>query len=210
MRLAAAQGFKPAKASLEKIYSKNLAARPLSPFDSVKVKEADRVRTLHDLPLSKNAEVIGAIKKDMGTLPPLILFELARRVYADNPQEAMMWYRLGFIRSRYDAVRCTDKTAEQGILQWMEVASEVRELMLKQPQQAKAAGLEALKVEKDFRGDLPPSGLCLHGIVAYTAAFEKKDLVAWHVSSTEWPRLREEVRADFTKFLEPPSGAEKN
>lgn len=73
---------------------------------------------LHERPFSENVFVIPWLKDNIYDLPPPYLYELARRVFQTDPEEACVWFWLGSIRCRYDAYRCVDKTAGQGILYW--------------------------------------------------------------------------------------------
>lgn len=84
---------------------------------------------LHAQPMSENRKIIPwlkeGVKKD---LTSQYLFELARRVFPEDKEQAAVWFWLGYLRITYDAYRCTDRSARAILTPYywpMEVAGEV-------------------------------------------------------------------------------------
>ena len=66
-----------------------------------------------------NKEVIEFLIENINRLPTPYIYELSRRLYFDDKQAAYNWLYLGRLMARYDAMRCSDKTAGQGIQFWV-------------------------------------------------------------------------------------------
>src|SRR5258708_4985153 len=66
-------------------------------------------------PDSENDALIALLERNANDLPPPFLYELARRLWARNPDVAFEWYAVAFIRGVYDGERCSDRTARQGL-----------------------------------------------------------------------------------------------
>lgn len=114
-----------------------------------------------------------------------------------------MWYFVGGIRARYDATRCKDQTAGQGILVLNTAYENLVEFARKNQTQASRAGSDAIRWDKDHAYDASPLWICAHGIDFYTKKFEGGTLSEqdMFVSEAQWPSLREEVYKGLAEFL---------
>ncbi|WP_342736173.1 tetratricopeptide repeat protein [Bradyrhizobium sp. B117] len=79
---------------------------------------------LHRRPLN-DEQIVGQLKSQLRSLSPPFIFELARRTFALDKQDAMTFFWLARLRAYYDATRCTDATAGQGIAAWDFVVQDI-------------------------------------------------------------------------------------
>jgi hypothetical protein len=61
-------------------------------------------------PMSDNDLITPWIATNANRLPPAFLAELARRLFAENPELAWDWYAVALTRARYDEGRCIERT----------------------------------------------------------------------------------------------------
>lgn len=119
------------------------------------------------IPASLNNELINWIKANANRLPSPFMMELANRVYATDKQEAIKWYATFRLFSAYDAARCKDKTAAQGILRVHMLYPQIQDHVKNDAQSYASALPIALQwtKEQNFRGS--PVWLCAHAISAF-------------------------------------------
>lgn len=156
---------------------------------------------LHRRPLN-DEQVIGQLKAQLKSLSPPFIFELARRTFAYDNQEAMTFFWLARLRAYYDATRCTDATAGQGIAAWDLVVQDIIRYGQQNPGSVRPAKLAALERELSFPLDTSPEWICQSGIKALSAAATGKDLVGWVKPSSDWPALHQSARDQMEKGLQ--------
>ena len=111
-------------------FSDVLAAEPLTAgaksavtasYGNVHIPDANETRgndpfsILHGKPLSENTVLVQQLSANANVLTPQYIYELARRLWTNDRPKAMEWLAVGMARARYDALRCIDKSAQQGI-----------------------------------------------------------------------------------------------
>jgi hypothetical protein len=153
---------------------------------------------LHRQPLESQL-IISELKGKLTSLSPPFIFELARRTFVYDKNEAMTLFWLARLRAYYDAIRCTDETAGQGIASWDIVVEDV----IRYGEQNAAAGrpskLSALERELAFPLDTSAEWICLNGIKALSAAAAGNKLQDWLKPASQWPALRQVARDQMAK-----------
>ena len=146
---------------------------------------------LHLRPDSDNAAIVSELEPLLDSTTYPYLYEYARRAAGIAPDAAVVtFYRAG-IRARYDAMRCTDPTAPQGIRFWPSIAKPIQ-VLAQQPtfKQKLPRYLEqALDMEEQAYpnyAERPPYTVCFHGMKAVSAKMEGKEFVDWHTPPDQW------------------------
>ena len=216
-RPAAQKGQQEAMVSLHDLYYRGLADRPDIPQPDIAKHTANPIvadlkdeltgeaKALHDRPFSENAVIVPWLKSHIRQLAPNYLYELSRRVFSYSREEAFAWYWVGHIRARYDAIRCRDRTARQGILALSNIAPDVQEALYEDDAQARSAATMALVMEVEFPTGTLPLWICRLGTQDILAEREGKTLLLFDevvVPASEWKTLRDRIRAGFSEGIE--------
>ncbi len=210
---ASQAGYLPATQYLQSPqgkYSLNLegSPTPLPPMevevkrgiDAVKISPPRMdyaLRSLTERPLSENEEIIEFLKNNVRELPTPYIFELSRRLGFVNMDEAVVWFKVAYIRAIFDANKCTDRTARQGIIGWSMWTSDVSLEIINNPEKEQETILKALKIEKTFPIYNSPQWICIEGMQALRSSLKGEELKDWHFPISEWPRIREETRTSI-------------
>ena len=176
-----------------------------------------------DLDLSKQAQVFAAILKvpsdqnptiipwltaNAVNLQPAFQYELARRLWdAGRQDDALEWFAVAWIRSKYDAMRCVDTSAGQGILMLPGFAANVQSNFESNRSAFGAAGLRALSRPDLFTSTVSPWWICSHGIKAVAAVMEKRALQQsdWLKPEAESAAIQTALRQQLTTYFEEQS-----
>ncbi|HWA39528.1 MAG TPA: DUF2059 domain-containing protein [Burkholderiales bacterium] len=157
---------------------------------------------IRSLPPAQDAAVLAWGQRHQRVLPPSFLYELARRNWSRNHDEAFEWFALAQIRSRYDALRCTDSSPVQGTTLLPGVAQNVATGIEGERAAYGKAGLRALAREDAFEADVSPWWICSHGMAAINAAIQGKKAESWLIPEERWEPLRADLRRDFRSYFE--------
>ena len=160
------------------------------------IKDIQAVRAL---PADKDAEVIDKLQKDIDVNPPAYIYELVRRLCPSDPQRAMYLFAVAGSRMRYDAFRCVDESALEGISTTL--------MSLPMPDCKALANdkliMAQLRKSRDskelFTSKASPWWMCSHGMEAMGAALDKKSLQTsdWLKPESEWPAIRQTILGDL-------------
>ncbi|PIW28878.1 MAG: hypothetical protein COW30_06420 [Rhodospirillales bacterium CG15_BIG_FIL_POST_REV_8_21_14_020_66_15] len=205
-RKAADAGFPPAKgfvAALEKripqIKRENgLVTRLLPPS----VGYTEHLEKLHLRPMENSAEIVAELKKDSAKLKPPYLYELARRLWPTDQSEAISWYLAGYMRAKFDAFKCKDKSARGGYRLLSALAPEVAKGLRERTDLLIAAGQKALEIEATYPVNTDPIWICRHGLDTMIAGLEKKPLIEYTTDPKTWPEIREKLRSGLLVGLQ--------
>ncbi len=169
------------------------------------VAQLDQFQELRNAPDAQNDDVISYIKDNVNRLPPFFTMELARRMHAVDEEEALWWYHVGYIRGVYDALRCADKTAANGLSVLNRIAPDVADMAARDQATFRRKGLEVLEWRELYRSEASPWWICSHGEramqnVADGRPAQDRD---WLRPRRLWPTIRAKLTADFTTvFIE--------
>ena len=172
--------------------------------DTVLAKQAQKLAALTQRPVSENASVVLSIAAHSNELEPAFLYEMARRLWdMGRIDDALEWFAIAGMRARYDAFRCTDATARQGILMLPSMAANVQAGIEQYRTEFGAAGLRALTRPNLFLDSVSPWWICVHGMAAVRSAMEHRPLkeAEWLTPQSEWPALRENLRQMFATYF---------
>ncbi|WP_148290768.1 hypothetical protein [Sulfuricella denitrificans] len=172
--------------------------------DPKEARRNDPFATLHDKPMSENEALIPQLIASANVLPPQYLYELSRRLWPADKTAAMEWLAVGMARARYDALRCTDKTARQGILYLPMIAEEVVKGTEQDRKAFGEAGKRALARSDLFVDTVSPMWICMHGMSAINSAIQGRKMAEsdWLAPAAEWTALRENVRKDLASYFD--------
>ncbi len=72
---------------------------------------------------SDKREAMREVQRSASSYNPLVLYTLANTLVEDYSERAIFWYHVGRLRATYDALRCHDKTARNGLLELRKLVS---------------------------------------------------------------------------------------
>lgn len=153
----------------------------------------------------ENASVINEFWTRRNEVPPILLFEVARRSAADgNIDQAFDAYLLGRARTLYDALRCVD-TSSLGVLDLASsfAGPEITQLMGADLGRTEAALVRLLDGGDMFSSEASPWWACSYGDSAYHAAVNNASMTGpeWLKVEMLWPEAQEMVQAYFVRDL---------
>lgn len=165
-------------------------------------KQTQNFATLRQIPSAQNAVLVPWLIANSLGLPPPFLLETARRLWEmDRRNDAFEWYSLALLRTRYDAGRCADPTAQQIMLP--PIAANVAGGIDQSRPAFGEAGLRALARTDAFSGTASPWWVCSQGMAAIKAGLEKQSIEqsAWLKPQSEWNGLRASITRESTAFF---------
>ncbi|WOF75409.1 hypothetical protein QMT40_003081 [Parvibaculaceae bacterium PLY_AMNH_Bact1] len=126
-------------------------------------------------------------------LPPPYLYEAARQLLGSDKNQAAETYLLAFVRTRYDASKCLDRSAPQGIAFFSMEMPEVPKA-LQGDAGTVAAALEKVRQRLDlFSHQASSWWICSHGIRNSVVASSNQqiNLEQWRKPESDWAGLRQ-------------------
>jgi hypothetical protein len=141
----------------------------------------------------KDAVVARILAKPGETAPPVFMYVAQRLHEKGDTAAAYRWFCFGLLRAQYDARRCADGTARQGVgIMTQNVPSEIkRHLGTLAPEAVQAFAQDILALDEATPYAYDHRWLNLHGMGAFTNTDGKKPL---SLPESEWPALRKEAR----------------
>ena len=137
-------------------------------------------------------EAMREVQRSASSYNPLVLYALANALIEDYSERAIFWYHVGRLRAVYDALRCRDKTAQNGLLELRKRLS---------PQLAsnqfyrrdRLVGIAQKAIEWDAANprDYDQRWIALYGKVARESG--GKDAGDLFVPESEWPAILKHV-----------------
>jgi hypothetical protein len=149
----------------------------------------------------KDAVVARILAKPGETSPPVFMLVSQRLHETGDTAAAYRWFCFGLLRAQYDARRCADDTARQGVsIMTQNVASEIkRYLGTLAPEEVLPFAQSVLALDEAAPYAYDHRWLNLHGMGAFTNTDGKKPL---SVPEAEWPALRKEARDALVSGLQ--------
>ena len=147
--------------------------------------------------------LVKTITKHPGNYAPPIFMLMARHLFQKNDAEdAFFWFSFGRMRGRYDAARCADVSAREGVdLMVMNLDQEYPDLMnypaRMKPDELVPFARKVVKLDSETPYNYDHRWLNLHGMGAFTG-----DKQALSLPQTEWPDLLKKIRDDYLKGAE--------
>jgi hypothetical protein len=172
------------------------------------------LRALHERPTSDSARIVGELTPRLTNVPASYLYEYARRVFEADKTAGFKWYWVAQIRARYEAQRCSDRSAHQGVAYFGALADNVVKAVNTDRVAFASTINAALNEETLFPPNSNPSWICIHGIKAYSAAMTHQNMENWTIPQSDWPALRAKLRNDAqaaaAKIIADAGAATKN
>lgn len=145
-------------------------------------------------------DIIAFLKSHINKLPTPYIYELARRVNEFDKEESHNWVYLGMIMAKYDARRCADKTARQGIVFWkgfnekllLEMQEIDRDTLNKQVFTFILNKMDEMNWEK------PAQWICFHGMGAVRGMINSTNYMK---PQEEWPGIVEQYKGQLEDYL---------
>jgi WD40 repeat protein len=151
-------------------------------------------------PMSDNGVIVPWLNESTDRLQPMFLYELSRRLFADDRAAALEWYAIALMRARYDAGRCSNTSAgnDVGTLAWR--ATPVPTYVINHPDERAAAFGRALGRTDLFADQISPMWVCLRGTRPGTGAAPGVK------PESEWSRIRERLRQQGAQLADTSFG----
>lgn len=168
-------------------------------------KQAALFQALRAQPAAEDSVIVPWLIRHSAELTPVFTYELSRRLWDQGRyDEAFEWYATGAIRARYDAIRCVDATAPQGVMFLPQAAQNVALGIEGRRAEYGRAGLRALARPDLFTSTVSPWWICSHGIKAVRGALQGQalDQPDWLKPQSEWPELQAKLVAALTRNFE--------
>lgn len=180
------------------------------PFGNVSIPDPKAIKTgdpftaLHDRPMTENSVLVPQIIAGANAVPPQYLYELARRLWPTDRSSAMEWLAVGMVRARYDASRCVDASARQGIAFLDLIAPDVMTGIKQDRKAFSEAGRRALGRADLYADAVSPVWICSHGIKTISMALEGKKAAErdWLIPPADWASLKSGVGTEFARYLD--------
>src|SRR5215831_18989718 len=172
-------------------------------LDEKEATRKDPFAAIHDKPSSENPTLIPQLMAAANRLPPQYLYELSRRLWETDKHAAMEWFVVGKARALYDAQRCVDTTARQGIQILPMIAPDVMKGIEADRKAYGDAGLRALARPDIFLDTESPVWICSHGMGAVMSGIQNKPMKEsdWLRPPAEWEGIKNELRKELTQYF---------
>jgi hypothetical protein len=155
--------------------------------------------TIARQPMSDNDIIVPWLKQNADKLHPLLLAELARRLFEQSHPDGLEWFAIVDARTVYDAKRCEDRTAGSGLAFVLaRVAGQpLISYLLSHPDEYGTAQQRALARTDLFSDAVSPAWICVHGISAYSKAISGQPAEIRIKPREQWPAVQRAVRAEI-------------
>jgi hypothetical protein len=150
-------------------------------------------------------------KENADRLQPMFLYDLADRLFPEDPDAALEWYAIAFVRSHYDAERCSEPVTDN-VNSFSQHAYHVLEHITSHPQALSDAMARVLRRPDLLVDDISPLWICKGGVVGAlglpTGRVAGVDTAVKPAAA--WPQLRQQAwedaasRATGEQFSGPP------
>ena len=161
-----------------------------------------QVQTLGERSDAETDQIIEQLKANKNRIPPPYIYELAVRLSASDPAEAFYYFGLASARARYDALRCTDRSARSGVNATLRmIGPRIREsdLLAVSNELEEQINRQLLESGELFSSTASPWWICSHGLSAMKFDDEDTTILRdeWLKPEADWAAAQKETR----KFL---------
>ena len=141
---------------------------------------------------SDKRAAIREVEHSASSYNPLVLYALANALIEDYSERAIFWYHVGRLRAVYDALRCRDKSAQNGLLELRKrLSTELTSNQYYRRDRLLAIAQKAVEWDAANPRDYDQRWITLYGKVA--ANSEGNDAVELFVPESEWPAILKRV-----------------
>lgn len=156
----------------------------------VDVASPESVQAVVALPPAADGAIISWVQENARRLTPPFLMILAERLFGYDREAAAAWYHIGMIRGRYDASRCTDRTADPALEMLDTLAPRTGGYLRAQPALWAESAHQAVSrafAEPELNS---PWWICKHALSALRAGVRGSSLADWVRPEEDWAALR--------------------
>ena len=137
-------------------------------------------------------EAMRDVQRAASSYNPLVLYALANALVEDYSERAIFWYHVARIRAVYDALRCRDKSAQNGLLELRKrLSPELAANQFYRRDRLVAIAQKAVEWDAANSRDYDQRWITLYGKVA--ASSEGRDAGELFVPESEWPAILKRV-----------------
>lgn len=175
------------------------------PYADIRVDE-DGVKMSKTFNMGRIPEVNAAKKKilkDPGSFSPFLLMIMGERMVRDGDfDEGLFWFHAGRLMARYDALRCTDKSAGSSISSMNMMLSPTFKEQFRDMDKLEKTIDRAEEFARTTKFTYDPRYMALHGIVYYSVALGGKEAPqSLLVPEKEWPELFEKAVQNYREGI---------
>ncbi|MBL26104.1 MAG: hypothetical protein CMM50_00940 [Rhodospirillaceae bacterium] len=163
----------------------------------VDIASPDSIQTVRSLPVTADGSIIAWVQDNQRRLTPPFLMILAERLYGYDREAAAVWYHTGLIRGRYDASRCTDRSADPALEMLVALAPDIARYLRAHPVQWATAAEQAIDSTFAETELSSPWWICKHALAALRAGVRGEIPSDWMRPEEDWPELRALALADY-------------
>lgn len=160
-------------------------------------------QALHDAPYDDPA-ILARLEREAEAMPTPYLYELARRLATKDADRSLQTFLVARTRMMYDASRCADPAALEGLRAWdVLVVGELRFLLVTGRPSATVVS-NALTQEAKLPADTDPWWVCRSGMAAMSAAINGTPGPLKLKPASEWPDLRKTAQMSLRRLAGSP------
>ena len=183
---------------------KTIEVKPVGVYATIDIDYQNRMmKQLYD-PKTRSASV-DTIFGNIGHYNPPVLYLFSQALYQGGEKDAAIeWWYFAQLCAMYDAARCADNTAKQGVLILEENIQPLYATYILQNKEVEAkSAAKALELFNHLKPDYDIRWINLHGLGAFSGFFSDeapKETPKLTEDELLWPKLRAKVVKDFTKL----------
>ena len=186
-----------------------LTAQPRGVYATIDLRPAQAmIRRLSAATGGERRPAIREVLMDPSAHMPPVLYALANALTVDESDDAVFWYQAGRMRAVYDALRCTDQTAFEGVNAigrsvtplGSGLSLELRKSLFYQRNQLVAIANKAIEWDAKNPRNYDPRWIALFGKVAATSP--GTDPAPLLRPESEWPAILKSVHAKHLESVQ--------
>lgn len=153
---------------------------------------------------SDKRAAIREVEHSASSFNPPVLYALANALVEDYAERAIFWYHVGRLRAVYDALRCRDKSAQNGLIELRKrLSTDLTSNQFYRRDRLVAIAQKAVDWDAANPRDYDQRWIALYSKAA--AGSEGKDAGDLFVPESEWPAILKRVHdthlASVRKFV---------
>ena len=169
-------------------------------------ENAEVIEILNSISIAQdqtNTDLIDWALTHQDRINALVLFDVSRRVFLKDKREGLKLFYAAHMWVSYDAARCKDKSAANGVSLLATSAPEILEYAGNHLNETHQAQKTALTWEADHPSQASPEWICRRGMVSYQAAIEGQNQpsVDMVVAKQNWPEIRRKLQSKWEQKI---------
>ena len=146
-------------------------------------------------------EAMREVQRSASSYNPLVLYALANALIEDYSERAIFWYHVGRLRAVYDALRCRDKTAQNGLIELRKrLSPQLASNQFYRRDRLVAIAQKAIDWDAANPRDYDQRWITLYGEAARET--DGEDAGDLFVPESEWPEILKRVHETHLKSVQ--------